>query len=332
MNEKPKVSVIMPSLNVESYIRQCMESVMNQTLKDIEIICVDAGSDDGTLEILREYAENDDRICLLHSDKRSYGYQVNIGFDAATADYVGIVETDDYIIPEMYEELYSAAEKADFPDVVKGGYFAVWPEDDGNTYTITPVCRINEKTGTVFRLTERYEMIGGHPSIWAAIYRKEFLVNHHIRVKEVPGGGWVDNPFLFQTMCEADRICWVNRPLYYYRRSNPKASHTNKNASSFMKDCSIPMARVNDIKDYLDHNYPDDRQLERHLFIKLLSYVDRMTISPYCTDEDRRSIVRTIKRFRPSIAANLLLRRYYKKCRSALSRQFHKVKKKDTTE
>ena len=70
---QPKVSVIMPSLNVAPYVRECIESVLGQTLREIEIICVDAGSTDGTLEILREYAEKDSRITLIVSDKKSYG-------------------------------------------------------------------------------------------------------------------------------------------------------------------------------------------------------------------------------------------------------------------
>ena len=70
----PKVSIIMPSLNVVDYIQECMESVVNQTLKDIEIICVDAGSTDGTLEILREYEEKDSRVKIILSDRKSYGY------------------------------------------------------------------------------------------------------------------------------------------------------------------------------------------------------------------------------------------------------------------
>ena len=105
----PKVSVIMPSLNVVLYIRECIESVIHQTLKDIEIICIDAGSTDGTLEILEEYAQSDKRIRLLHSKKKSYGYQMNLGLKEAKGDYIGIVETDDYILPGMYEELYAYA-------------------------------------------------------------------------------------------------------------------------------------------------------------------------------------------------------------------------------
>ena len=92
----PKVSIIMPSLNVRPYIEQCMDSVLGQTLKDIEVICVDAGSDDGTRQILDQYAARDKRVKVLDSDRKSYGYQVNLGFDNASGQYLGIVETDDY--------------------------------------------------------------------------------------------------------------------------------------------------------------------------------------------------------------------------------------------
>ena len=93
----PKVSIIMPSLNVASYIEECMESVIHQSLQDIEILCVDAGSTDGTLEILNEYAKKDGRIRVIKSDRKSYGCQMNLGMKKASGKYIGIVETDDYL-------------------------------------------------------------------------------------------------------------------------------------------------------------------------------------------------------------------------------------------
>ena len=101
----PEISVIMPSLNVAPYIRECMDSVLCQSLKNIEILCIDAGSTDGTWEILEEYARKDVRVQLIRSDKKSYGYQMNLGLKAANGEYIGIVETDDYILPETFEEL-----------------------------------------------------------------------------------------------------------------------------------------------------------------------------------------------------------------------------------
>ena len=108
-------------LNVVAYIGECIESVMNQTLSDIEILCIDAGSTDGTCEIIKEYAAKDQRIHLICSDKKSYGYQVNLGMDIAKGEYLGIVETDDSIEPDMYETLYQAAVEKEL-DYVKAGF------------------------------------------------------------------------------------------------------------------------------------------------------------------------------------------------------------------
>jgi glycosyltransferase involved in cell wall biosynthesis len=109
----------MPSLNTARYIREALDSVVNQTLKDIEIICIDAGSTDGTREIIGEYAERDSRIRVIDSPVKSYGYQMNVGLDAAKGSYIGIVEPDDYVLPEMYEELYGQAISENL-DVIKG--------------------------------------------------------------------------------------------------------------------------------------------------------------------------------------------------------------------
>ena len=118
---KTKISIIMPSFNVAPYIEECIKSVMGQTLQDIEIICVDAGSTDGTLDVLKRVESQDLRIHIIHSDKKSYGYQVNIGIKEAKGEYVGIVETDDFIASNMYEELYNIASEYNL-DYVKGKY------------------------------------------------------------------------------------------------------------------------------------------------------------------------------------------------------------------
>lgn len=119
MKTSYKVSVLMPSFNVVNYINQCILSVVNQTLKDIQIICIDAGSSDGTLEILEKHANTDDRITIIHSDKRSYGYQMNLGINAAKGEYISIVETDDIAEPDMLEVLYNTAYGRNI-DYIKG--------------------------------------------------------------------------------------------------------------------------------------------------------------------------------------------------------------------
>ena len=106
-----KVSIIIPTYNVEMYLVECMESVVNQTLKDIEIICINDGSTDGSLEILKSYAQKDDRIVLVDKENGGYGIGMNIGLDKATGEYIGIVEPDDFIPLNMYSDLYEKAVK-----------------------------------------------------------------------------------------------------------------------------------------------------------------------------------------------------------------------------
>ena len=120
----------MPSLNVAAYIEECMESVISQSLKDIEIICIDAGSVDGTLEILKEYAKLDDRIKIINFGIKSYGAQVNHGIFVSHGKYIAILETDDFIEQGMYEALYNAAE-GNSADYVKTDYKKFFALDNG---------------------------------------------------------------------------------------------------------------------------------------------------------------------------------------------------------
>ena len=102
----PKVSIIIPVYNVESYIRTCIDSVLAQSLKDLEIICVDDGSTDSSPVILDNYASKDSRVKVVHKPNRGYGHSMNVGYEAATGEYIGIVESDDYILPDIYGTLY----------------------------------------------------------------------------------------------------------------------------------------------------------------------------------------------------------------------------------
>ena len=118
-----KVSIIIPTYNVEMYLVECMDSVVNQTLKDIEIICINDGSTDSSLEILKGYAEKDDRIIIVDKENGGYGIGMNIGLDKATGEYIGIVEPDDFVPLNMYEELYNKAVENDL-DLVKADFSA----------------------------------------------------------------------------------------------------------------------------------------------------------------------------------------------------------------
>lgn len=223
----PIVSVIMPSLNVAPYIRECMESVVNQTLKKIEIICVDAGSTDGTLEVLEEYAARDQRITIIHSDKKSYGYQMNIGIAAAIGKYIGIVETDDYILPQMYEELCGIADESNV-EVLRADCYRFTGNVDSRSRMYQKMACRDDLYDVVIDPKMTLDVFKGNSQSQTGIYRTSFLREKHIRYRETPGASFQDIGFKLQTISKATRYMFCRRGFYMYRYDNPNSSVKNK--------------------------------------------------------------------------------------------------------
>ena len=107
----PKISIIVPIYNVEKYLDRCMQSLLNQTLTDIEIIMVDDGSPDRCPQMCDEYAKKDSRIKVIHKSNAGLGYARNSGLEIATGEYVAFVDSDDYVYTQIYESLYVSAKK-----------------------------------------------------------------------------------------------------------------------------------------------------------------------------------------------------------------------------
>lgn len=227
------VSVIMPSLNVVKYIEQCLVSVIKQSLENIEILCVDAGSTDGTLEILEKYARQDKRISVIRSSIKSYGYQVNLGIKNASGKYIGIVETDDYVDSTMYEYLYNVAEE-NCADIAKGEWKYIVPVGEGE------ICI---KSNTFMRGGREYENIinaSEYPhiflkdfSVWRGIYKREFLLKNNIYFNESPGAAYQDCGFTVIALSKAERIYYTDNAFYNYRYGRPGCSSVNPNVLKF---------------------------------------------------------------------------------------------------
>ncbi len=219
----PKVTVIMPSLNVVNYIRPCMESVLRQTLEEIEILAVDAGSTDGTLEVLKEYASGDNRLKVIDSDKKSYGYQVNIGLQQASGEYIGIVETDDIINESMFEVLYRTAVDNDL-EYVKGGFLQFIELQNGQRqYQSGGTCiYTKERAGKIISPKDMPELAIQDYYLWAGIYRRDLVRN--IRLSETPGAAFQDIGFIYQILSQATRAMYIEKELYYYRQTEGNSS------------------------------------------------------------------------------------------------------------
>lgn len=234
--EEIKVTVIMPSLNVVDYIRECMESVINQTLTELEILCIDAGSTDGTEKILKEYAERDNRIQVLHSDKKSYGYQVNVGLKCAKGKYIAILETDDFIKPFMYEELFKIAEENQV-DFVKSNYDIICSKNNGEYFreTYKELQLYPEYYNKVLSTEGIIKLYMYNSVLWNAVYRRSFIEKYHIRFHESPGAAYQDTGFNIQILSRAEKIIYIDRSFYQYRIDRMEASTWNPNCLALLQ-------------------------------------------------------------------------------------------------
>lgn len=213
MNNKPLISILVPCYNVEAYLRQCMDSIIRQTYTNLEIICLDDGSTDRTPEILKEYEKKDSRTRVISKPNSGYGATMNIGLKAASGKYIGIVESDDYIEPKMYEILCDAAEK-DNLDIVRCRFIernVIKSKDKVNTFSYV------KDNGRVFRPTDVPSSFAMKPSIWAGMYNREFLERNGIRFLETPGASYQDTAFAFKALATAQRVRMLPDVLHNYR-------------------------------------------------------------------------------------------------------------------
>ena len=230
----PKVSIILPVYNVEQYLRECLDSVINQTLKDIEIICVNDGSTDNSLEIMKEYAANDNRIKIIDKPNSGYGHSMNVGINAAQGEYLGIVEPDDYITLDMYETLYNKAIEYNL-DFIKADFQRFLGDIDNRTFIYEKLDNTNKFYNKVLNPQENIELFKLTMNTWSGIYKLEFLNQNHIRHNETPGASFQDNGFWFQTFALAQRVYFINKPFYMNRRDNINSSVKNKEKVYSMK-------------------------------------------------------------------------------------------------
>lgn len=228
-----KVSIIMPSLNVAEYIEECLLSVLNQTMHEIEIICIDAGSDDGTWEILQSYAIKNTGckpIKLLHSDIRSYGYQVNLGIRESQGDYVAVLETDDYVEPEMYQTLYELAIESD-ADVVKADYDRFITLNNGKKWFQRVKLWAGKEENYNKVICPQYELnlYANDYNIWKGIYKKSFLTGNQIWLNESAGASYQDIGFAEQILACAQKSFYTDASFYRYRLDRESSSINSVN-------------------------------------------------------------------------------------------------------
>lgn len=224
----PKISIIVPVYNTEIYLADCLQSICGQTLKDIEIICVDDGSTDRSGEIIDKFAVLDKRVTAIHKANTGYGSSMNLGMDAAKGKYIGIVESDDWISKEMMQALYECAEMNEV-DFVKADFYRFVHQADGTIRKIyNHLAWDKSYYNRVLCPSDEIEAFRFVMNIWSGIYSTDFIRKNHIRFNETPGASFQDNGFWFQTFALAQKAYFLNTPLYMNRRDNPLSSVNNK--------------------------------------------------------------------------------------------------------
>jgi len=213
-----KLSILVPIYNVEQYLPDCLDSLCAQTLKNIEIICINDGSTDASSAILDEYAKNNSNIVVINKKNSGYGDSMNRGLEAATGEYIGIVESDDYIDANGFEKLYELAKKTD-ADIVKANYYYHFDDKD----EIHEVVK-NQKLNKAITISDDYSILIEEPGIWSAIYRRDFLNDNKIRFRTTPGASYQDTGFFFKTACAAKKIVYTKNAYLHYRTDNANSS------------------------------------------------------------------------------------------------------------
>ncbi len=282
-----EISVLIPVYNVEDYLERCLDSVIGQTFSDLEILCIDDGSTDRSGKILDRYAEQDSRLRVIHKENSGYGNSMNLVLSLASGTYIGIVESDDYIEPDMYEKLHEAITYNQL-DFVKTDYYQMWECEDGTEqnhyHVLTDNIAFYDRTLVPNQEPESYFL---EKFTWNALYRKAFLLENKICYHETPGASYQDNGFWFQTFYHAKRVMFLRQAFYHYKQDNPNSSINSDKKIYAMKE------EYDFIRDFLVK-----QKVTEKIFYKICFYF-RMDGCLYTlsmlADQYKRQLAETVK-------------------------------------
>ena len=247
MQKKPRISIITAAYNVEDYIKDCLDSILDQAFSDYELILIDDGSTDTTGQICDAYAAKNNRISVFHQSNGGVSDAWNKGIKLARGEYVGFVDSDDIIHPQMYELLYKAITETD-SDIAYCNY-QKFAGDSSNVefdkchdsvYCISSrECELEKLAKTNSGISE---------AIWKGIYRYECIKD----IKFVSGKTWQDYMWSPCVILNAKKIVRVDRILYFWRQRPGSNSHGNK-----LKHYCNGLYVGCQLLEYLRHHYPD---------------------------------------------------------------------------
>ena len=219
---RPLVSVIVPAYNCEQFVGECLQSILGQSYRDIELICVNDGSTDGTGSVLKKFAERDPRIIVVEQPNKGEGAARNSGLDKAHGDFLAFFDADDIIDGQYVEKMVSAAEKhtADIAICSVDSY----NEQTGEVLPVPWGCIKDNFPSKVFSYADNPNMLfqSFQNWTWNKLFRTSFVKRHNLRFHEIQRSA--DLYFVMCALALADRMVATREVLYRYRVNNPTSN------------------------------------------------------------------------------------------------------------
>lgn len=219
------ISIIVPIYKVEKYLKQCVDSILRQTYKDLEIILVDDGSPDNCPDMCDEYAMTDNRVKVIHKKNGGLMSARQAGLRAATGEYIGFVDGDDCIKDTMYEKFAEAIEKY-HPDMALCEFLYAFPDrneksEQNLSQSYYDKKQMEDMIYPTMLFKDRFYCFGINPCCWSKVYKKELLENNLYKVTPKIKIG-EDAAFTYPCLLDADSLAYIGDYLYFYR-INPQS-------------------------------------------------------------------------------------------------------------
>lgn len=262
------VSIIIPCYNSEKYIIECLDSIVTQTYSELEIICVDDGSEDNTVSIIEGYISRDNRIRLLKQNHLYAGVARNTGIKIATGKYVMFLDSDDYFDATLIEKMVNSAEENESDTVICDAYYV-----NNVTGEITsPDYLLNKKVVDRYKVYSRKELPNNVVRTtcsgpWTKLYRLDFIRNNNLEYRPTKRNN--DIFFTYLAMVLAERISVVNQRLIYYRFENEESLQGSMNKKSFSRDFQDAFSSIK-------------KELEKRKLFDLLKVEYYNMLVPFC--------------------------------------------------
>ena len=268
------ISVIVPVYRVEKYLPACIDSILNQTFTDFELILVDDGSPDRCPEICDEVARRDARVRVIHQANAGLSAARNAGIEIAHGEWLGFVDSDDYIAPQFYEKLYQTAQRTDADCVM----CSVQNVDESGKSIDSALMRVADEVKTGQEVLQKIgrDDVTPYLTAWNKLYRRKLF-----NTLRYPAGRQNEDVFVFaELFCQVQRAVCVAEPLYFYR----KRIGSIMNSVVTLRNLDEMWAYVN----CFEHLQQDDeestlKETEKRVFAKLTGVYYRVT------EEDRHS-------------------------------------------